>query len=106
MERCIRLLGVALLCCGLLSGCGTDGRSLPFLTAASPTLPPTAQPPRGPVTVAGVVSEVVSGHTVPLEGVHVEDSERHFFVQTGADGSYTIADVAVSSFGGAYIFFA
>jgi hypothetical protein len=52
------------------------------------------------------VSEVVGGQTVPLEGVHVEDSERHVFVKTAADGSYTIADVARSSFGGGYIYFA
>jgi hypothetical protein len=52
------------------------------------------------------VSEVVGGQTVPLEGAHVEDSERHVFVKTAADGSYTIADVARSSFGGAYIYFA
>jgi hypothetical protein len=52
------------------------------------------------------VSEVVGGQTVALEGAHVEDSERHVSVKTGADGSYTIADVAITQFGGAYIYFA
>lgn len=108
MRRYIRRFSVVVLCCGLLGACGTDSRSP---TAPSP--PPQAQgfpqptpPPQGSFTVSGVVSEVIGGQTVPLEGVHVEDSERHVFVKSGADGGYTILDVAVSSFGGAYIYFA
>ena len=104
MQHYIRLLGTAVLCCGVLAGC-SDTRSPSFPTAVSPTPQPTPQP-LGGVTVSGVVSEVVGGQTVPLEGVHVEDSERHVFVRTAADGSYTIAEVARSSFGGAYIYFA
>ena len=104
MQHHIRLLGIAVLCCGVLAGC-RDTRSPSFPTAVSPTPQPTPQPP-GSVTVSGVVSEVVGGQTVPLEGVHVEDSERHVFVRTAADGSYTITEVARSSFGGAYIYFA
>jgi hypothetical protein len=105
MEHYLRILGTAVLCFGVLAGCGADSRSPSFPTAASPT-PQPAPPPQGSVTVSGVVSEVVGGQTVPLEGAHVEDSERHVFVKTAADGSYTIADVARSSFGGAYIYFA
>ena len=107
MERHIRLLGIAVLCCGVLGGCG-DSRSVPLPTAASPTPPAPALQPPGPTgfTVLGIVSEVIDGKTVPLEGAHVEDSERHVSAKTGADGSYTIRDVAISAFGGAYIYFA
>ena len=107
MERYIRLLGIAVLCCGVLGGCG-DSRSVPLPTAASPTPPPPAPQPPGPTgfTVSGIVSEVIGGETVPLAGAHVEDSERHVWVKTGADGSYSIRDVAISAFGGAYIYFA
>ena len=103
MERYPRLLVIAVLCCGVLAGCGTDSRSQPLPTAPSPA----SQPP-GPThfTVSGVVSEVIGGQTVALESAHVEDSERHVSVKTGADGSYTIADVAITQFGGAYIYFA
>jgi hypothetical protein len=38
-----------------------------------------------------------------VEGVHVEDSQRHVSVQTGADGSYTIREVGA---GAAYFYFA
>lgn len=108
MRGYIRRLTVAVLCCGLLSACGTDSRSP---TAATPPVQPQAlpqptPPPPGGFTVSGVVSEVAGGQTVPLEGVHVEDSERHVFVKSGADGGYTITEVAISSFGGAYIYFA
>jgi integrase-like protein len=109
MERSIRLLRIAVLCCGACAGCGTESRSLPLPTSASPTLqviPPPGPQPTGPFIVSGIVSEVVDGQTVPLEGVHVEDSERHVSVKTGADGSYAIADVALTQFGGAHIYFA
>jgi hypothetical protein len=39
---------------------------------------------------------------MPLEGVHVEDSQRHVSVKTDVDGSYRIENVAP---GGAYFFF-
>jgi hypothetical protein len=52
------------------------------------------------------VTELVGGQTMPLEGAHVEDSERHVFVKSRADGSYAISDVALTQFGGAYIYFA
>ena len=105
--RCyIRLLGVAAVCSGVLAGCGTDSGSLPTPTAASPTPQPNP-PTQRTFTVSGVVSELVGGQIVPLEGAHVEDSERHVAVKTGRDGSYTIADVANSpSLGNAYIYFA
>ncbi len=107
MERYVRLLGIAVVCCGVLAGCGNDSRSLPLPTAASPTPQPTPQPPApSGFTVSDVVSEVIGGQTMALEGAHVEDSERHVSVKTGADGSYTIRDVAISAFGGAYIYFA
>ena len=108
MQRDMRRLTVAVICCALLAACGVDSRSP---TAATPPVQPQAlpqptPPPPGGFTVSGVVSEVISGQTVPLEGVHVEDSERHVFVNSGADGSYTITEVAVSYLGGASIYFA
>ena len=109
MRRYIRQLGLAAVCCALLAGCGSDSRPSP--TAPPPTPQPSPQPtpqPPGPTgfTVSGVVSDVIGGQTVPLAAAHVEDSERHVFVKTGVDGSYTIRDVAISAFGGAYIYFA
>ena len=112
MERYIRLLGIAIVSCGLLSGCdrGADSSSLRLPTGFTPTPTPTPSPPAPPpassYTVSGVVSEVVDGQTVPLEGAHVEDSERHVSVKTAADGSYTLTEVAISWNGGAYIYFA
>ena len=107
MKRYVRRLVIGVLCCGVLAGCGTDSRLLPLPTTPSPAPQSTRQPP-GPTrfTLSGVVSEVIGGQTVALEGAHVEDSERHVSVKTGADGSYTIADVAITQFGGAYIYFA
>jgi hypothetical protein len=49
-----------------------------------------------------VVSELVGGQIVPLSDVHVEDSQRHIFVATGRDGSYTISEVGA---GAAYFYF-
>ena len=99
----IRLLGfvVAFACCGVLAGCGTASQP-----TVSPTQPTSPQPPPSSFIVSGVVSHAVGTETVPLGGAHVEDSERHVWVKTGADGSYTIRDVAISAFGGAYIYFA
>ena len=104
--RChIRLLSVVAMCSGVLAGCGADSGSLPTPTAASPT-PQPIPPAQRTFTVSGVVSELVGGQMVPLEGAHVEDSERHVSVKTGRDGSYTIGDVANSpSLGNAYIYF-
>ena len=75
---------------------------------ASPTALPSAAlvdsaSLQGTFAVSGVVTEVVGGLVVPLQGVHVEDSTRHVFVRTGADGSYTIRDVYA---GAAYLYFA
>ena len=116
MGRYIRLLGVAAISCAVLSGCGSNSSVLSLPTGASsapqpspqptpqPTPRPTPQPtPAITYAVSGVVSEVVDGHTVPIEGAHVEDSQRHVFVKTGPDGSYTIPDVGG---GAAYIYFA
>lgn len=106
MERYPRLFLIAVLSCGVLAGCGTDSSSLPFPTAPSQAQPTPQPPGQSHFTVSGVVSEVIGGQTVALESAHVEDSERHVSVKTGADGSYTIADVAITQFGGAYIYFA
>jgi Carboxypeptidase regulatory-like domain len=108
MGRYIRLLGVAAISCAVLSGCGSNSSVLSLPTGASsapqPAPQPTPQPtPATTYAVSGVVSEVVDGHTVPIVGAHVEDSQRHVFVKTGPDGSYTIPDVGG---GAAYIYFA
>ena len=97
-----------LIVCGsvfVLSGCGGSG---PLPAAPSKPIVPFQPPliPQGTYTVSGVVSALAGGLAEPLAGVHVEDSERHVFVNTGPDGSYTIADVVNSpSLGQAYIFF-
>jgi Carboxypeptidase regulatory-like domain len=116
MGHYIRLLGVAAISCAVLSGCDSNSSVLSLPTGASPAPPPTPQPTPRPTpqptpqpppattfTVSGVVTELVDGHTVPIEGAHVEDSQRHFSVKTGPDGSYTIPGVGG---GGAYIYFA
>lgn len=102
-----RVLAVSFMCCGVLSGCRTDPGPMELGTPTFPTQPtpqPTPQPPPSFV-VSGVVSHIVGGQTMPLNDVRVEDSERHVWVTTAVDGSYTITDVAVSAFGGAYIYF-
>ena len=100
MGRYIHLFPVCVIWCVVLSGCGTDSRPM-LPTAASPTPQPT---PAATYTVSGVVSEVVGGQTVSIEGAHVEDSQRHVFVTTAADGTYTLREVGESSLGGAYIY--
>jgi hypothetical protein len=108
------LFGIVVISCGVLTGCdqGAGSGSLRLPTAASPqpspgpNPSPSPQPPSGNYAVSGVVSEVVNGQTVPLEGVHVEDSERHVSVKTAADGSYILTEVAISWSGGAYIYVA
>lgn len=96
MRKPARHLGICAAAVIVLSGC--DGsRPAP----ASPTALPSASV-QGSFTISGEVTEVVGGLVVPLQGVHVEDSMRHVFVMTGADGSYTIRDV----YGGAaYLYF-
>ena len=108
MRRSIRLLRIAFISCVVLAGCGGDSRPVSTPTAPSPqpTPQPAPQPTPQTATVSGVVSEVIGDKTVPLEGAHVEDSERHFSVKTGADGSYTIKDAVMTQYGGAYIYFA
>ena len=110
MERFNRVFPLAVLCCAVFAGCGTQTQSR-FPTAASPTPqssspPPPSAPTPATITVSGVVTEAVGGQAVPLVGAHVEDSERHEFVKTAADGTYTLTGVVKSSFGGAYVFFA
>jgi hypothetical protein len=105
VRRLARNLGICVIACGLIAACG-DGSgpvSPPTAPSASPPVPTPAPPPQGTFTVYGVVSELVDHVLVPLEGVHVEDSNRHYFINTGSDGSYTIRDVAA---GAAYFYIA
>jgi hypothetical protein len=89
-----------------VSACGNDSPSSPYPPLVSPVPSPGPVPqPQGSYTVSGFVSEVVGGATVALHDVHVEDSTRHVFVKTAADGSYTIRDVPTYS-GSIYLYFA
>ena len=103
IQRLARNLAVCTIACGVLSACG--GHSGPLSPTAIPSAPIQTPPPipQGPFTVSGVVSEMVGNLIVPLEGAHVEDSMRHYYVKTGGDGSYTIRDVAA---GAAYFYVA
>jgi hypothetical protein len=85
-----------------LSGCGSLNPVSPSVSG-SPVASP-APAPQGPFTVTGVVTELVGGEPVALEGAHVEDSQRHFFVLTAGDGSYRIQDVE-PYMGQIYLFF-
>jgi hypothetical protein len=88
-----------------LSGCGGDGPISPSpRTVNSQPTPAPAPITQGPQTVSGVVSEVIDGVTVALEGVNVEDSSRHVSVRTAADGSYNMRDLE-TYMGNAYLFF-
>ena len=107
MGRALRLPGICVISCAVLLACGSDSARPLLPTGATPTpTPAPTPPPQGSYTVSGVVSEVVDGRMVPIEGAHVEDSERHVWVQTAADGTYTLGEVVVSSLGGAYIYVA
>ena len=109
MECRTNMLGWKLGLCAtafvVLSGCNDSG-PLPPTVIPSPAPSPAPQPPQpipqGTYTVSGVVSAGVGDLARPVEGVHVEDSQRHVFVKTGADGSYTIREVAA---GAAYFYF-
>ena len=98
-----RCLSVFLIAAGMLPGCGSsDSEPVVSVTAPSPA-PAPQPPPAATYMVSGVVTEAVDGEIVPLQGVHVEDSMRHSFVTTDAEGSYSIPDVGA---GAAYIYFA
>jgi hypothetical protein len=106
MSDRIRLLARNLAVCaaaaGVLSGCSDRG-PVPVTSPSLVTPGPQPRPTQGNYTVSGVVSAVAGAVEQPLEGVHVEDSQRHVFVKTGADGSFTIREVQG---GGAYFYFA
>ena len=89
---------------GALAACGNDGPTTPSSVPAIAAAPAPAPEPEAPSMVAGVVSEVIDGIPVGIEGVLVEDGVRHVSVMTDADGSYQIADVETYS-GNAYLTF-
>jgi hypothetical protein len=92
-----------LVSAGTLAGCvilvsGCDGRaSIPGSTAPTPTPTPTPSPaPAVTYILSGVVFEVTDAGEVPIEGVELYcDScgspEGHTFVNTDADGFYSLA---------------
>ena len=84
-----------------LSGCGSNNPISP----SAPLAPAPVPAPQGPFTVTGVVTELVDDGAVAVAGAHVEDSQRHFGVLTGDDGSYTIQDVEAFQ-GTIYLYFA
>lgn len=84
-----------------LSGCGSNNPISP----SAPIAPAPVAAPQGPFTVTGVVTEPVGDGSVAVAGAHVEDSQRHFVVLTGEDGSYTIQDVEAFQ-GSIYLYFA
>jgi hypothetical protein len=96
-------LGVCATALVVVSGCGDSGPLAPAVIPAPPTSSAPQPIAQGTYTVSGVVSVVVGDLSVPVEGVHVEDSQRHVSVKTGADGSYTLRDVGG---GAAYFYFA
>lgn len=86
-----------------LSGCNGGNFQSPLSPAVDVTPTPPPPPPTVPAggfTISGVVFEVVDGVSIPLEGVHVEDSSRHWSVLTAEDGSYTIRGVELIPFVG------
>lgn len=94
-----------------LSGCNGGNFQSPLSPGVNvtPTPPPAPAVPAGGFTISGVAFEVVNGVSIPLEGVHVEDSSRHAVVFTAEDGSYTIRGVQLNSFIGGplvYMYFA
>jgi hypothetical protein len=105
MGRYIRLLGGVAISCAVLSGCSNTA-TVPTGPSAPYAAPQPVPSPPGGFTLSGVVSEVINGQSVPIEGVHVEDSRFHQFVNTGPDGSYRITDVGVDPYIGATIYFA
>ena len=86
-----------------LYGCGAVNPVSPSISVSPVSSPAPA--PQGPFTVTGVVTELVGGDAVALEGAHVEDSQRHFVVLTAGDGSYTIQNAEAYQ-GLIYLYFA
>ena len=108
MECHVKVVACKLCVCAaalmVLSGCDDSGPVSPTPTPAASPAAPAPQPiPQGAYTVTGVVTTLVGGGMVPVEGVLVEDSYRHASVRTGADGSYTIREVGS---GAAYFYIA
>ncbi len=109
-------LAVALLMVQLLAGCGRASSLIPSAPspAASSTASPSTAAPSAPVTLpapspfvpnitlSGVVTEIVQGAPVPIEGVSVYcepcGEGTHTYAYTDSKGFYTFTGVWGTSF--------
>ena len=74
---------------------------------ASPTSPGASLPPTTPSApgsqltyiLSGVVFEVTPTGVVPVEGIQVEEYDRHQFATTDANGFYRLSGVSPGSIG-------
>jgi hypothetical protein len=75
--------------------CGGNGNgTIPTATAPTPTPAPGST-----FALFGVVSEVTANGVMPIEGVQVEEYDRHQFSTTDANGFYHISGVSAGRIG-------
>ena len=72
-----------------VTACGDGNGTIP--TATAPTSTPA---PRSTFALFGVVSEETANGVMPIEGVQVEEYDRHQFARTDANGFYRISGVS------------
>ncbi len=82
----IRFAAVAAMAAALTaSACGRES-----VTEPTPIVRDPAPAPIVTYTVSGVISEITDSGEMPLEGVHVENSESHDVTITDGDGFYSL----------------
>ena len=79
-----------------VTACGGDGNgTIPTPTAPAPITAPAPTPtPGSTFDLFGVISEVTANGVMPIEGVQVEEYNRHQFATTDANGFYRISGVS------------
>ena len=84
-----------------VTACGGDGSgTIPTATAPTSTPARTPTPARGSTfALFGVVSEETANGVMPIEGVQVEEYDRHQFARTDANGFYRISAVSAGRIG-------
>ncbi len=85
-----------------VAACGDGNGTIP--TATAPTQMPAPAPTQTPApgstfALFGVVSEMTANGIVPVEGVQVEEYDRHQFATTNANGFYRILEVSAGRIG-------
>jgi carboxypeptidase family protein len=95
MNRFVVVVTVAVL----TGACGSSPVSPTSPSASSAPTPPAAPASQLTYTLSGVVFELTPSGVMPIEGVQVEEYDRHQFATTDANGFYRISGVSAGRIG-------